>query len=286
MIDLAAGAHIHGLSIRGHIGGLRCLGLVVEFVGGERAHDVNRSGQEDRLTVIQPGVVILRFSFEIAGALRKPCGIVSCRLRGFWEKTSQLPVGAHLLQHQRQRHGALAAVHVDNSYAVLAGRQIRQDKHRAILGLSRRPKYTAQKFGASQRRRAIGGQQKGRPHRCLSAGERGLVFFDCSFDAGKAVRDRSNGVLLQSGRIAACRHFEVALRGGFERSSRRSVHVRGALADLGWDVRRCSQQQQTQPAPAAPSSLERVSRSSNQGKRLRSHFTRSPGREYSKCLQS
>jgi len=76
MIDLAAGAYIHGVSVCGHIRGLRGLGFVIEFVGGQRAHEVHWGRQGDCLAVIQPGAVILRFRLEIAGALDEPCGVV------------------------------------------------------------------------------------------------------------------------------------------------------------------------------------------------------------------
>ena len=87
----------------------------------------------------------------------------------FGVKTRQFPVGACLLQDEGQRPRILAAVHVENGYAVLAGRQIIQDKYRAVFRLTRRPKYSAQKFSACERFRAIGGQQKGRPNRCFCA---------------------------------------------------------------------------------------------------------------------
>src|SRR5260370_38670281 len=59
MVNLPAGAYITSVSVRRHIGGSRRLGLVVELVGGESAHEVHWGGQGDRLAVIQPGVVIL-----------------------------------------------------------------------------------------------------------------------------------------------------------------------------------------------------------------------------------
>src|SRR5216683_7016218 len=275
VVDLAAGAYIHGVSVRRHIGGSRCLGLVVELVRGERAHKVHWGGQGDRLAVIQPGVVILCFGLEIAGVLGEPCGIVSRGLRGSGEKTRQLPVRACLLQDQGQRHGSLAAVHVENGDAVFAGRKIRQDKYRAVLRLTRLTKYPTQKFGACERFWAIGGQQERRPNRDLCTGERSLILFDRAFNSGAAGGHGGNGVLLQAHRIAARRHFEVALRRGFERGSHGEVRVRGVLAGLGVDrnSERWSQQKQPQPSSAGPSIRERWFRSRAQGEPPPRHFT-------------
>ncbi len=189
-------------------------------------------------------------------------------LRGSGEKARQLPVRACLLQDQGQRHGSLAAVHVENGDAVFAGRKIRQDKYRAVLRLTRLTKYPTQKFGACERFWAIGGQQERRPNRDLCTGERSLILFDRAFNSGEAGGHGGNGVLLQAHRIAARRHFEVALRRGFERGSHGEVRVRGVLAGLGVDrnSERWSQQKQPQPSSAGPSIRERWFRSRAQGK--------------------
>src|SRR6266853_5502840 len=98
MIDLAARAYIYGVSVRRHIGWLRCLELVIELVGGERLHEVHGSGQGHCLAIIQPSITILCFSFEITSALDEPRCIVSRHLRRFGIKTSKFPVRACLLQ--------------------------------------------------------------------------------------------------------------------------------------------------------------------------------------------
>src|SRR5208282_3731736 len=124
MMDLVSGAQFHRIAVHGSIGGLRCLGLVIEFVGGERAHEVHGCRQGDRLAVIQPGIAILRLAPEIAGALREPCGIMSSCLRRSGVKTCQFPVAEDLLQHESQRPCSLAPGHVENGYAILSRRQI------------------------------------------------------------------------------------------------------------------------------------------------------------------
>ena len=299
MIDLAAGAHIHDVFVRRHIGGLRRLGLVVELVGRERPHKVNGGRQGDCLAIIQPGIVILPFRFEIASTLAEPRCIVSRRMLGFREKTGQFPVSACLLQDESQRPRILTAVYIERGYAVIAGRQIGQDKFRAILRLTRLPKYSAQKFSACERFRAFSRQQKGWPNRCFCVGESGLVLFDRGFDSVKAGGHGGNGVLLQGSCIPARRHFEIAFRRGFERGSYGGIHVRGGLAGLGvgrtsqqtseQSSEQCSQQQEPQPLSAVPSIPEREFRPNNrsnaQRESLRWHFTRSQSRGEFKCLQ-
>ena len=183
----------------------------------------------------------------------------------------------------------LTAVYIERGYAVIAGRQIGQDKFRAILRLTRLPKYSAQKFSACERFRAFSRQQKGWPNRCFCAGESGLVLFDRGFDSVKAGGHGGNGVLLQGSCIPARRHFEIAFRRGFERGSYGGIHVRGGLAGLGvgrtsqqtseQSSEQCSQQQEPQPLSAVPSIPEREFRPNNrsnaQRESLRWHFTRS-----------
>ena len=98
---------------------------------------------------------------------------------------------------------------------------------------------------------ALGGQQKGRPHRRFCAGERGLVLFDGGFNAGKTACHRGNGVLLQGSRIATRRHFEVTISRGFERGSYGCIHVRCGLAGLGMRTDRSKFRAKPPMLPAA-----------------------------------
>ena len=102
----------------------------------------------------------------------------------------------------------------------------------------------------------------------LAPRERGLVLFDGGFDSGKAGGHGGNGVLLQGRRIAARRHFEVALRRGFESASYRGIHVGGALAGLGtgWRSADRAPAAATAIAGSAVDSEERVPKQYPKGK--------------------
>ena len=248
--DLAGGAQIHGLAAGGQVGSLSGLNLVVKFVGGQSGHEIHGSGEENRFAVVEPGVVILGFRFEIAGAVGKPSGVMSGNLRDSGEKAGELPVAAGLLQNQRQGHGRVPAAYVENSDSIFAGGQIGEDEFGAVFRLSEFAEDTAEKFSARKRIGALGNQQERWTDRGLRSGKVRLVVFHGGFDAGKVGGDRSNRVLLERRGIALRRHLEITFGRGLEGGADGSVHVGGSLAGLGrgrsgW---KHGEQQNQQPA--------------------------------------
>jgi hypothetical protein len=138
---------------------------------------------------------------------------------------------------------ALAAVHVENGYAVLAGRQIIQDKHRAIFGLARRPENPAQKFSARQRFRAIGVSKKG--GRTVACAPVNAAWFSLTAASMPAKLAATLGMefCFRAAYIAARRHLEIALA-----AASSAVRVAASMSAALWQT--CAWQT-TMPAAAA-----------------------------------
>ena len=108
-----------------------------------------------------------------------------------------------MLKDECEGQRFLAAARVDDGDSILPGREIGEHKHGAVAGLAGGSENSAEELGAGKRLLALGREKVWRPDGCGRARESGLIVLEGAFDTGKIRGKRGDGILFETGGIAA-----------------------------------------------------------------------------------
>src|SRR5437763_1449836 len=157
-----------------------------------------------------------------------PLAVVARKLSGSKKQTSEFPVGADLLEHERNGIGAFLCRHIENCYTVSSGRQVRNYKLGTVGGLPGSAKDSTQKLSPRHGSSTFGLQLIWAARGRVGTRKVRLVLLDRCFHSGKVIRQRRNCVLLERCRISSGSHVEVSGCGTLYRGAGTRVHlVRG-----------------------------------------------------------